>query len=986
MKRLTAILVAALVMMSVSLPVMAEPDNSSAEESSQAAVSEQSPDNESSPSEAQDESTGEGSVQGPEDESAQESTEEASNSESTEETSKDESKTEESRSEESREESKKEESKAESQEASKPEKVKMISYRIQEAGMKMSIPSDMYVITRDTDKDDPVLAINRTTKEDVMKNFQENDIYLRTNPKDFTFVVNVTVSETEDTKAIGELSMLSEDKLQSIIDKLLQSEIYTGCTKSSYGGLLFLTFTISYESGGTKVEGLQQYTINDGKCIKITYQSAGDNNSDANKQIFYKMMDSLRFDGVRYEPMAEDKREAVKPLTISDIDIRYIYIIIASVVGIIALMIMIIAGIRYKKTKAVMARQKAAEEERQKKKAKVTFMDHDDEQTEIFSDTDKKKGSENEKHRERSREMQNASITGNNAGASAKTGNTDEDTSAPSADNIADDGDGLDMFGRPIGGSKADIGNTDIIDIPADIFDTGRKEPPKETETAYKLAGPEDEDDKIIEEAAAVQEDDTPNDKELFRAIEEAENDSPVPDVSERKTDIDVVFADSGRKRRTEIEQIVTSGTADADKDAAAAESSFFDQMVERLRETNAQVGQDISRMEKNKGSSLLAPAENGSAEKDDTTNEGDQGDSTMNNAYASSKKDIELEISKSEDGSLVIGALNNNNGRPVGIEIRDASNFKEDRDREMAELGFEVANDNEIYNARKEANAENPFVVRAKSEEDSRYDKLFGQSKDKDGSDFERRFGKGTAAGSAAGKTRRSDRPAKSAEKNTAVSTASTEVKVMTNENTRKPIIPAGTAFEGDSGITFEVAPAPKREVVPMQSVFTNIPRLESVSAEDYNKEYEQMKNSMPRNHVYAQRFSASDVPQPFVETPRPITGSDTQKEELQEENIPEEKPAAEKARPSKRVWTTEPVSEQKPEPVSEPEKESEDDGLIEFYTGYDQNDDPFANPNNDQEVVIRDHKKKSGESMGQRFRRSLGKLFSSDIPDDEE
>ena len=693
MKRLTAILVAALVMMSVSLPVMAEPDNSSAEESSQAAVSEQSPDNESSQAEAQDESNTE-STESTEEDSEQTSTEESAQ-ESGEEIS-----TEESSKEDSDGSSIAEDSKPESKaENSKPEKVKMVDYRIEEAGMKISIPSDMYVITRNTDKDDPVLAANRTTKEEITKNFQENDIYLRTNPKDFTFVVNVTVSESDDTKAIGELSSLSEEKLQSIIDKLLSSEIYTGCTKSNYGGLLFLTFDIGYESSGTKVEGVQQYTINDGKCIKITYQSTVDGDSTANKQIFNKMMDSLRFAGVRYEPQPQEKRETVKPLTFSDIDIRYIYIIIASVVGIIALMIMIIVGIRYKKTKALIERQKNIEEERNKKKTKVTFVDHDDEQTEIFSDTDKKKGNENEKHREKSKEKQ-AEITDENTGSSMAS----EELSAGSSE-------GSDMFGRPIENTVEDrsgIVETDVIELPEDIFDTGIKQTAKEATAAYTLAGPDDKDYEIVEENEKDPDNSVPDDSALFKAIEESEKSISEASASARKTDSDVVFADHGQKRRTEIEQIGTAGgkesltqtvvvsgkavsAADADRTAAEAESSFFEQMVERLRETNAQVGQDISRMEKNKSGSILEPGESSNTETDSTVNEENQGDDTMNNAYTRTRKNIELEISKSEDGSLVIGALNNTDGTPVGIEIRDASNFKEDRDREMARLGFEV-------------------------------------------------------------------------------------------------------------------------------------------------------------------------------------------------------------------------------------------------------------------------------------------------------
>ncbi|MBQ9460482.1 MAG: hypothetical protein IJU51_00990, partial [Clostridia bacterium] len=847
MKRLTAILAAALVMMSVSLPVMAEPDDSSTEAGSQTSVSEQSPDNESSQDEAPDESDAEStedtSAQASMEESTQESTEEASPddsvSEENSEDSNNESPAEESKAEESsKTESKPQESKPQSsKETSGPENVKTRDYRIDEAGMKISIPSDMYVITRNTDKEDPVLAVNRTTKEEVMKNFLENDIYLRVNPKDFTFVVNVTVSESEDTKAIGELSSLSEEKLQSIIDRLLDSEIYTGCTKGSYGGLLFLTFNIGYETGGTKVEGVQQYTINDGKCIKITYQSTGDGDSAANRQAFNKMMDSLRFDGIRYEPKTEEKREEAKPLTLSDIDIRYIYLIIASVVGIIALMIMIIAGIRYKKTKALAARQKKIEEERNKKKTKVTFMDHDEEQTEIFSDTEKKKESENEKQREKSKDKQAGNITADNDVSQASLDDTDKDADMPSDDM----NDGLDMFGRPtvnMGEDQTDLGKTDIIRLPEDIFDTGVKETPKETKAAYTLAGPDDGDE-IIKEPDEDRS--APDDSELFRAIEESNRSSSEPVVNTQKKDSDVVFADHGRKRRTEIEQIGSTdsgeslteagiGTeskpsiSDADKTAAAVESSFFAQMVERLRETNAQVGQDISRMEKNKSGSILEPAGKSNTEKNSTTNEKDQGDDTMS-AYTSTRKDIELEISKSEDGSLVIGALNNNDGSPVGIEIRDASNFKEDRDREMARLGFEVANDNEIYNAWKEEKAENPFVVRAKDEhekglrssgkEASRYDKLFGQSKDKDSvNGYEKRFGKGAAAGPEKGKTRSSDKSAKETEKNKAADAASKEVKVMTEEQPRKTIIPAGTAFDGDSGIAFEVVPAPKREV----------------------------------------------------------------------------------------------------------------------------------------------------------------------------
>ena len=1052
MKRITAIIAAALVMLSMSVPVMAEPDESDTAQSSQTSASEQSADNESSPDDTPDESDAESSI----DESDTEDTSDESSGEaeeSTEEESKGEGSGE--ASEEAPESTADESSRETSgqvteasgstskQDSSVPEEVKMIVYRIDAGGMNISIPSDMYVITRDTDKDDPVFSANRTTKEEVTKSFEENDIYLRANPKDFSSVINITVNSTNDTKAIGDLSALSEDKLQSVIDKLLKSKVYTGCSRTTYGGVLFLTFTIEYENSGTKIEGLQEYTICDGKCIKITYQTAGDGDKKENLRTFGSILETLRFDGIIAEPRKTHPQEESRPLTIADIDIRYIYIIAASVIGIIAIAVMMIAAIRYRKTKALEARRKALAEARKKRKAKAkakaVFVDHDEEQKEIFSDTDKKKGTENEKQRietEKTRQEKQRSKTAdemqNNDGSFLDLSDDADNAEAKpmTFEDIsnAQESDGLDMFGNPLADSetdfsfndekRAELEKTDIIELPDDLFDVQ----PEADKTAAEKSS--------VNDAGSVKDiSGLPDDSELFRAIEEAERGIGESGAKEGKEESDIVFADHGEKRRTGIEQIDGSSGAEGltvaritpntigtlsygksyNSKASAvtvstgstvmSEGSFFDRMVERLRETNAQVGRDI----KDNGRSILDPvkAENDGGKAADTgnINKGDQGDEAMNTerSYGAQKgkrkNNIEVEISRSDDGSLVIGALDGADGKPVDVEIRDATNFKEDRDREMAELGFEVANDNEIYNARKEENEENPFVVRAKSEasdsgkksgrrgEGSRYEKLFGQNKDSSKSseggtsDFEKLFGK-TAGASA----KNSNAGSKT---NKAVDTAAEEVRKVTEydnqseQQEKTPFESAGAAFEGDSGIVFEVVPVPKRQVVPMQSVFTNIPRLESVNAEDYNREYEQMKKSMPRNHVYAQRFSASDVPQPFVETPKPITSSDPVYDADGMDSDVQET-----------VWTTEPAAG--PEPMTADPMQTnempEDNSAIEFYTGYDQSEDPFANTNNDKEVLIKDHKKKSSESVGQRFRRSLGRLFSSEIPEDEE
>ena len=161
---------------------------------------------------------------------------------------------------------------------------------------------------------------------------------------------------------------------------------------------------------------------------------------------------------------------------------------------------------------------------------------------------------------------------------------------------------------------------------------------------------------------------------------------------------------------------------------------------------------------------------------------------------------------------------------------------------------------------------------------------------------------------------------------------------------------------FERDSGIIFEHARESRQPIQPMFSSFTKVPRLEDVNAEEYNKQYEEMKKSMPKNQAYAQRFGGG---QP---APAPV------------EPAVQTEPAA-------------PAAPAVPAGKSQPKngKQKKDDNVIEFYTGYDE-DDPFggsADPN--QEVIIKDHKKKNG-SVGSRFKKSFGKFFSGEVPEDEE
>lgn len=153
------------------------------------------------------------------------------------------------------------------------------------------------------------------------------------------------------------------------------------------------------------------------------------------------------------------------------------------------------------------------------------------------------------------------------------------------------------------------------------------------------------------------------------------------------------------------------------------------------------------------------------------------------------------------------------------------------------------------------------------------------------------------------------------------------------------------------------------------MQTPFTKVPRLESVNAEEYHKEYEELKKTLPKNQFYAQRFSSANITQPFVETPKPITAP-AEPEQLSKNDfsdVPENTEPAFDMNDQKSITET-----------------PQNDSTFEYYTGYNETEDPFSVQDPNAELRIKDHKKKSNDSFGSKFKKSFSSFFSNDIPDE--
>ena len=873
MKRIAVLLAAILIAAAGALSVSAEPDESgetvSASESAVVAseVTEPSADStEDSTPESTEESAEDSTEESAED-STQENTGESAEDSTQQST-----------------QNSKQESKQDSQQASEASADETTTtYQIAEADMSLAVPSEMYVITRDTNKDDPVLALNRTTKDEVMKSFRENDIYFRAVTRDFSCVVNVTINETEDTQAIGQLMSLDEDNQQSIIDKLLDSDIYTDCTKTTYHGVLFFTFRINYDSGDTKIQGIQQYTIVNGKNVRITYQTTANVKDDPNRKMFDQVMDSVQFEKIE---TASEPESSVPLFDMHAIDIRYVYIGIAGFLGLLSLIIIVSAARSYRKANR---RPKPDQKDTgaSGKSDETPSSEPQEEEKDIFSDTAKKKSS----------------------------GTSSDEVTLPKA---------KPMTYEDVISARPQVSQPVEVTQPLDL-------PP------------------------------------AAKSRRNTRNKPAAPTATDKGEEI--VFAVSREKRRTEIEQISPSGDKNGsaeplmvvtppEESLSSYEKRFGKSkplqasplpVTEKTATDNKPTAKDSKPATDSKPAAKDSkpvtdskPAADTPSPKASTDDQPSQ--DTAAKDTAPSAEGIQLEISTAADGALLIGATKGASGQPMDIEIRDQTRLSEEEDKRLEAMGFETARHNEIYNAVSAEKDRKPFVVKAKPRP-NRVPKSKTLSPPKIG----------TKAADAAATHTKAD--------TTTATTEESEVTTMHDLFANDTPTPEQqlSEFERNSGIQVERAPAPKRLVVPMQTPFTDIPRLESVNAEEYNRQYEEMKKTMPKNHAYAQRFRTTESSR-SDKKPAPATPSEEPSAAPAEAPSPWEEPSP------------------APQTAAQPPKNSQDNsGLFEYYTGY---DEPAAQP--DTTPPPTSGKKKG--SVGSRFKRTLGKFFAPDPPFDEE
>lgn len=234
----------------------------------------------------------------------------------------------------------------------KPKKVYYTDYAIPEAEMYISFPNDMYVLTRDIDIDSPILKASGMTKTELLKNFEQTGTYIRATAADFTYEVTVNILKDENTQKIGDISTLTNEDIQTITDNHLAQPMYNkGCSRTVYNNVMYLSFPFEYSEDKTKIAGVQKYTIFKGARIVITFQSYTGEISKDFDELILSVMERVLYDGVSPEPQTSADVSDKKTTDITNLDVRYIYLLLTGIVALIFLMLIITTAMRYKKSK-----------------------------------------------------------------------------------------------------------------------------------------------------------------------------------------------------------------------------------------------------------------------------------------------------------------------------------------------------------------------------------------------------------------------------------------------------------------------------------------------------------------------------------------------------------------------------------------------------------------------------------------------------------
>ena len=171
------------------------------------------------------------------------------------------------------------------------------TYELDELGMRIELPSDHVVFTRDIKANDPNLIAYGLTKDGLSSLMQERSIYLNAWDEDINYEIIVTMLDSpfEDYNQFSDTSLSAfvsalDTEYAGLGITMIRSEFY------QHSQAKFAKIYISQPNNGETAYGLQYHTVYDGKAINITLQSYSGKIDSSKEAVLKKIVDTVHFD------------------------------------------------------------------------------------------------------------------------------------------------------------------------------------------------------------------------------------------------------------------------------------------------------------------------------------------------------------------------------------------------------------------------------------------------------------------------------------------------------------------------------------------------------------------------------------------------------------------------------------------------------------------------------------------------------------------
>ncbi len=169
------------------------------------------------------------------------------------------------------------------------------TYTISELGLEITIPSEYRVITKDTPANASIFSDLGTTKADLIKQFEETKVYLNA----ITDTLDEEIVVTMDTNIIDNFRAMSDTSLKMFASSWVNEYEKMGIGVKKYdiyqhSQAKFVR--VYFEDTANSVNGLQYYTIYNGKAMNFTMRSYSGEITTKQENTIKTIVDSVKYD------------------------------------------------------------------------------------------------------------------------------------------------------------------------------------------------------------------------------------------------------------------------------------------------------------------------------------------------------------------------------------------------------------------------------------------------------------------------------------------------------------------------------------------------------------------------------------------------------------------------------------------------------------------------------------------------------------------